>query len=75
MNENKLEIQNKAHKKQIPNKFILSLLLITIFDGYIAYMAYLGHVNAQLVNIPLIVTFIELLYFIMVLRYYKKRKV
>ena len=76
MNENKLEIQNKAHKKRIPNNFILSLILITtIFEGYVAYRAYLGHVNAQLVNIPLIVAFSELLYFIMVLRYYKKRKV
>ena len=80
MNENKLEIQNKAHKKRIPNNFILSLLLITIiFEGYMAYMAYrayLGHVNnAYLTNISLIVVFIELLYVIMVLRYYIKRKV
>ncbi|WP_298406934.1 hypothetical protein [Ferroplasma sp.] len=74
MNENKLEIQNKAHKKRIPNNFILSLLLITtIFEGY---MAYLGHVNnAYLTNISLIVVFIELLYVIMVLRYDIKRKV
>ena len=77
MNENKLEIQNKAHKKRIPNNFILSLLLITtIFEGYMAYRAYLGHVNnAYLTNISLIVVFIELLYVIMVLRCDIKRKV